>query len=143
MLKVCLLLNCCCNRLGYTGTLQDCMKRLLTTIVLSLMACACFAQSAITIPASAQVWYDLKYKSLTPVVASQIGVLNKFGGKLDVPVYTFAGYNTQSTRGVLGVSTGLRWQAASNLSLLFGPGVTVQSNRPVSFGFIVGFDIKL
>lgn len=112
------------------------MKRL--SILAALVCCIAPAQ----LPTSAECWYDLKTRSFTPVVGIQVGTLSKTLGRWDLPIYSFAGYNVQSARAVAGFAIGAKFSVAQNLSLVFGPGVRLESGKPFSGGLLLGFDLR-
>lgn len=88
------------------------------------------------------VLYDVKAKSTTPVIGYRVATLPDFlGTRLEPEVWSVAGVDLSTQRGVAGFAAVLPMRAARNLTVYAGAAALVAESRPVGFGLVVGLNL--
>lgn len=117
------------------------MKR---TLALALAAGIIFAGSRSNAQDfSYSLYYDFQTQAPAAVVTTRVTTLtNVFGNGFSLDVDAFGGVNLKNSAPVAGFMVVRRAKAADNLTVFFGPGVSVSNGQPVGFGVCAGFTLR-
>lgn len=90
------------------------------------------------------IYYDLRYRETSAVALHKLAVIEDFCmiKGLDLDLSAFAGANTQTKKPVGGFALGREVLLARNLDAYLAGAVTVEDQKPISAGVILGISFK-